>query len=241
MPGNITEHIVPYCKTKIALDRLWNALLQDNQFFTVVFLPVGEPCVTQSGCQVSGLHFGKTCFSCCEFSGLQFPPEWAQTIQVTFPWIWGHAFVPGYLKKKWSAYWSSKHRWAGQVHRLMKLSAGHYWPVDRHGGLGQLDGISILCKWTSPLLGPLLSTTDWLASWMKCWNDVVNELGWKHVIEAILGFQQNFSDDTSSESKTWEHNLLPLMAWCHSYCLISSLPLLAGRTMCNELETSRSS
>lgn len=196
--GNITEHIVPYCKTKIALDRLWNVLSQGNQFFTVVFLPVGEPCVTQSRCQVSGLHFGKTCFSCCEFSGLQFPPEWAQSILVTFPYIWGLASAPGISKN--GRHIGVQNRWAGQVHRLGILPAGHYWSVGGHGSLGQLGGIFISCKWPFSWLSPLLSKTNSLTSYMKCWNDALNELGWEHAIKPIS------SDDTSMESRIWGNN-----------------------------------
>lgn len=187
MPGNITEHIVPYCKTKIALDSLWNALLQDNQLFTVVFLPVREPCVTQSGCQVSGLHFGKTCFSCCEFQVCSFPLSERRPSRSPSH-VFGALLLFQVIFLKWSAYCSSKHRWAGQAHRLTVLSPGHYGPVDRHGGLGQLAGVFVLCKWTFSLPGPLIATTDLLTSWVECWNDAVNDRGWKDVVDAILEF-----------------------------------------------------
>lgn len=37
------EHIVPYCKIKIALDSPWNVFSQQNQFFTVVSCQLGSP------------------------------------------------------------------------------------------------------------------------------------------------------------------------------------------------------
>lgn len=40
---NIMEHIVPYCKIKIALDGPWNVFSQYNQFFTVVSCQPGSP------------------------------------------------------------------------------------------------------------------------------------------------------------------------------------------------------